>query len=99
MYGSIRRYRIRLGTVDEIIQKVKTGLVPLLEKAPGFVGYYIVNAESNRATSFTIGENREAVNEMSRIALDWVRENLPDRLSEPEVIAGPLPVALTHQHA
>lgn len=98
MYGSIRRYRIRSGSVNEIIEKVKEGLLPLLEKTPGFNGYDIVNAETNRATSFTVGEDREAVDRMNRIAIDWVNQNLPDRLSEPEIIAGPLPVALVHQH-
>jgi hypothetical protein len=99
MYGSIRRYRIRSGNVDEIVEKVKAGLLPVLEKTPGFVAYYILNAESNRATSFTIGENREALEQMNRIALDWVKSNLADRLSEPEVLTGPVPVALIHQHA
>jgi hypothetical protein len=98
MYGSIRRYRVRTGTVTDIIESVKTGLVPLLVQVPGFTGYYLVNAESNRATSFTVAETREALDEMNRVALQWVQENLPGRLSEPEVIAGPLPVALVHQH-
>ncbi len=98
LYGSIRRYRIRSGTVSEIVDSVKSGLVPILEKMPGFAGYYVINGDSNRATSFTIGESHEAVNEMNRVAIKWVNENLPDKLSEPEVIAGPLPVALVHQH-
>lgn len=98
MYGSIRRYRIRTGTVDEIVAKVKEGLLPILEKTPGFGGYFILNAESNRATSFTIGDDRAAVENMNRIALDWVKANMPDRLSEPEVLSGPMPVALIHQH-
>ncbi len=99
MHGSIRRYRIRSGTVTEIVEKVRTGLLPLLEKTPGFVGYYVINAEANRATSFTIGDSHEALNELNRIALEWVKQNLPDKLSEPEVISGPLPVALIHQPA
>ncbi len=98
MHGSIRRYRIRSGSVNDIIEKVREGLLPILEKMPGFVAYYIVNAESNRATSFTVGEDREALEALNRTAVDWVKLNLPDRLSEPEVIAGPLPVASIHQH-
>ncbi len=97
LYGSIRRYRVRSGSVNEIIESVQTGLVPLLERVPGFAGYYVINAESNRATSFTVGESREALDEMNKVALQWVREHLPERLGEPEVIAGPLPVALVHQ--
>ncbi len=99
MYGSFRRYRIRSGNATDIIEKVEAGLVPLLAKTAGFVGYYVLNAESNRVTSFSIGESREAVGEMNRVALEWVTQNLPDRLSEPEVIAGPLPIALSRQQA
>ena len=98
LYSSIRRYRIRSGTASEIAESVKAGLLPILEKTPGFVSYYIINADSNRATSFTVGESHEAVNEMNRVAIKWVADNLPERLSEPEVIAGPLPVALVHQN-
>ncbi len=99
MYGSIRRYRIRMGSVNDIVEQVRTGLVPILEKMPGFVGYYILNAEANKATSITIADSKDAIDGINRAALDWVRTNLPDRLSEPEVWAGPMPVALMHQHA
>ncbi len=99
MYGSIRRYRIRSGSVNDIIDRVRDGLLPKLQQMSGFVGYYIINADANRATSFTMGESREAVDEMNRVALKWVNENLPDRLSEPEVIAGPVPVAASRQNA
>ncbi len=98
MYGSIRRYRIRSGSVEEIVARVKTGLVPLLEKTPGFVAYYIVDASDTKATSFTVADNRASIDEINRVALEWVQRNLPNQLSDPEVIAGNLPVALVHQH-
>ena len=51
MYGSIRRYRVRSGPVSKIIDTVKKGLLPLLEKTPGFVAYYVINGEKIFATS------------------------------------------------
>ncbi len=98
MYGSIRRYRIASGTVDEIVNTVKEGLLPLLEKTPGFLGYYIVDTKDNKATSFTVCENQAAVDQINRVALDWVKRNLPNQLKDPEVFAGNMPVALIHQH-
>ncbi len=98
MYGSIRRYRIDSGTTDEIVNRVKEGLVPLLEKTPGFVGYYVIDADDGKATSFTICENEAAIERVNSIALDWVKRNLPNQLTNPEVIAGELPIALVHQH-
>jgi len=98
MYGSIRRYRVTSGNFNEIVNTVKEGVVPLLEKTPGFIGYYVLDTKDNRATSFTICENQNAIDQVNRLALDWVKRNLANKLSEPEVIAGNMPVALTHQH-
>jgi hypothetical protein len=99
MYGSIRRYRIRSGNFNEIVNRVKEGLVPLLEKTPGFVGYYVINTNDSKATSFTICENQAAVDAANHVALDWVKRTLGNQLSDPEVLAGDLPIALVHQHA
>jgi len=73
--------------------------VPLLDKTPGFVSYYVVNSkERDRATSFTVCENQAAMDKVNQIALDWVKRALPNTLSDPEVITGELPIALTHAH-
>ena len=98
MYGSIRRYRIVSGNFDEIVNTVKEGLLPLLEKAPGFLGYYIVDTKDNKATSFTICENQAGVDQANRVAMDWVKKNLSKQLTDPEVFAGNMPVAFMHQH-
>ncbi len=98
MYGSIRRYRIASGNFDEIVNTVKEGLVPLLEKTHGFLGYYIVDTKDNKATSFTICEDQAAVDQANRVAMDWVKKNLPKQLTDPEVFAGNMPVAFMHQH-
>ncbi len=97
MYGSIRRYRIRAGSVNEIVNRVKEGLVPLLEQTPGFVGYYVLDSRDNKATSFTICENQAAVDHANHVALEWVKKNLSKQLSDPEVIAGDMPIALSRQ--
>jgi hypothetical protein len=99
MYGSIRRYRVKSNNVDEVINRVKSGLLPLLEKTPGFVGYYTLGPHDGKVTSFTVCENQVAIDQVNRTALDWVKHTLPNDLSEPEVIAGELTISLMHQHA
>jgi hypothetical protein len=99
MYGSIRRYRVRPDSVDEVMNRVKGSLLPLVEKTPGFVGYYTMGPNDGKVTSFTICESQAAIDQVNRTALDWVRRNLPDELSDPEVIAGELTTAAIHQHA
>ncbi len=97
MHGSIRRYRIRTGSVNEIVNRVRDGLLPLLEQTPGFVAYYIVDSRDNKATSFTICENQAAVDQANHVALEWVKKNLSKQLSDPEVISGDMPVAVSRQ--
>jgi hypothetical protein len=87
------------GNVDEIVNTVRNGLLPLLEKTPGFLGYYVINTKDNKATSFTICENQAAVEQVNRTALDWVKRNLPNDLTDPAVIAGELTIAFLHEHA
>ncbi len=98
MYGSIRRYRVASGRFDEIVRAVKEGLLPLLQKTPGFLGYYVIDTKDDRATSFTICENQAAVDQANRIALGWVERNLPNQLADPEVFAGNMPVAFMNEH-
>ncbi len=98
MYGSIRRYRIASGTFDEIANRVKDGLVPLLDRTPGFVSYYVLKTTDDRATSFTICENRAAIDKVNLVALDWVKRNLPNQLLDPEVITGEVSISLAHAH-
>ena len=51
MYAVIRKYNLLPGTVEEFIQQVQTGLVPIFHQIPGFKAYYLVD----------IGENEVAV--------------------------------------
>ena len=99
MYGSIRRYRVNSNNVDEVMNRVKIGLLPLLEKTPGFVGYYTLGPNDGKVTSFTICETQTAIEQVNRTALDWVKRTLPNDLSDPEVIAGELTIASLREHA
>lgn len=98
MYGSIRRYRVNSNNVNEVINRVKSGLLPLLEKTPGFVGYYTLGPNDGKLTSFTICDNKTAIDRVTTTALDWVKRTLPNELSEPEIINGELSIATIHQN-
>ena len=99
MYGSIRRYRVNPKNVDHVMNRVREGLLPLLEKTPGFVAYHTMGPNDGKVTSFTICDTQAAIDQVNRTALDWVRRNLPDDLSDPEVIGGELMISTIHQHA
>ncbi|GAC1362063.1 MAG: hypothetical protein NVSMB38_45370 [Ktedonobacteraceae bacterium] len=41
MFVTIRRIKVQPGSIDEAIQRVASGLVPILSSVPGFVEYYV----------------------------------------------------------
>ncbi len=49
MYGTVRRYRVRLGTVPQAVKYVRGNLLPLLRQIPGFTAYYIVQCGEQHA--------------------------------------------------
>lgn len=51
MYTSIRHYQFKPGTVAEVSRRTQEHFVPVISQAPGFVAYYVVTEENDRATS------------------------------------------------
>jgi hypothetical protein len=88
MYAVIRKFN-QMSNVDEAARRAEDGLVPILSKAPGFRGYYIVKAGGTLAVSITIFESEEAGKQAHQRALSWINDNLSDVFEgTPEVIAG-----------
>jgi hypothetical protein len=91
MHATIRRYEsVDQSRTDELIQKVNTGLVPLLSKMPGFAGYRFIAHGQGVMTSIGLFETEAQADESSRVAADWVAE---EKLSEivpkpPQVTTG-----------
>jgi excisionase family DNA binding protein len=76
MYAAIRQYRVDPDRSEELIRLVEEKLVPLVEKVPGFVTYYLVDTSEGTIASITICEGRSGVDECFRLADEWGRENL-----------------------
>jgi len=76
MYAVIRQYRVDPDRSEELIQLVEEKLVPLVEKVPGFVTYYLVDTGEGTIASMSICEDRMGQKECSRLAEEWVKENL-----------------------
>jgi excisionase family DNA binding protein len=76
MYAVIRQYRVDPDRSEELIQLVEEQLVPLVEKVPGFVAYYLVDTDEGTIASMSICKDRIGQEECSRLAEEWVKENL-----------------------
>jgi hypothetical protein len=88
MYAVIRKFD-SMRSVEEAGRRAVAGLGPALTSAPGFRGYYIVDAGNNTGLSVTLFDTRESAQKAHENALGWIRQNLGDLTGgEPTIYAG-----------
>lgn len=93
-YGVLRRFEGKPEQAEEVVRRVRGGLVPLLTSMPGFASYGLL-AESDQGhgaslTAFGDRAQAEAANEK---ALAWIRENLGDMVTKPlEIVQGEIKI-------
>jgi hypothetical protein len=90
VYAAIRRYSLQSGaTVGEVVAKVQAGFIPLIEKAPGFVSYQVLDNGAGEITSITVFRDKAGADESTRRAAEWVKGNLASMFGgAPQVTAG-----------
>jgi hypothetical protein len=75
MYATIRRYEsVDQSRTSELVKKADETLVPRLSKLPGFSGYHLIEAGNGVVSSVGFFETSAQVDESTRIASNWVRE-------------------------
>ena len=89
MYTAIRQYQVDPGSVDEIIRGVNEDFLPLIKDVSGFQAYYALDAGGGRIATVSVFEDRAGAEESSRVAADWVRQNMASLFpNPPEVLQG-----------
>ena len=75
MYATIRRYEsVDQSRTSELVKKADETLVPRLSKLPGFSGYHLIDAGNGVISSVGFFETSAQVDESTRVASNWVRE-------------------------
>jgi hypothetical protein len=75
MYATIRRYEsVDQSRTSELVKKADETLVPRLSKLPGFSGYHLIEAGNGVISSVGFFETSAQVDESTRVASNWVRE-------------------------
>jgi uncharacterized protein involved in tolerance to divalent cations len=85
---TVRRYE---GVTDtkEAERVVQERFVPLISKLPGFISYYWTDAGSNVMISVSVYTTKEAEEESTRLAADFVKQHMTALLpNPPRVTAG-----------
>ena len=89
MHAAIRQYQVDPGSVDEFRRGVNEGFLPIIKDASGFQAYYALDAGGGRLATVSIFEDRAGAEESTRMAADWIRQNMASLLpNPPEVLEG-----------
>jgi heme-degrading monooxygenase HmoA len=81
-------YAITSGTYDELIEKARQGLAPILRDSPGFVFYSTTDVGGGRFVSVSTWETREQAESAAARSAEWVGENMADSVALEENLIG-----------
>ncbi len=92
MYVAVRRVE---GVTDsqKVAQVAKEGFVPIINEMPGFVAYYLVDSGDGVMVSTSVFEHKDAEEESTFRAGEFVAEHLaplmpnPPQITSGEVVA------------
>jgi hypothetical protein len=91
MHATIRRYEgVDTARTNEVSGKVKETLVPQLRELPGFVGYYLIEADNGVLSSLGVFETSEQADESTKIVTKWITdENFASAIpNAPKITSG-----------
>jgi hypothetical protein len=84
---SVRRYTAT-GPIDEIVQIVTEGFVPIIREAPGFIAFYVVNGGDGSLASVSIFADQAGADASNRMAAGYIAAHLASRLALQDIVAG-----------
>ena len=89
MHAVIRRYRVRLGTMEQAARHAEKWFLPLVRRIPGFISYYLVAADDGVLMALGLFSTAAGADAAAALAGDWFRGEWGSfRPLPPEVIAG-----------
>ncbi len=86
MYSVIRRYNVREGMAQQVVDRVNAEFVPMLREAAGFVSYALINPGDGTLMSVSVFADRAGADESTRSASEWVREHIGRMVGNSPVI-------------
>jgi hypothetical protein len=91
MHATIRRFEgVDQNRSTELTRKADETLLPKLEKLPGFLGYYLIEAGNGVYSSLSLFETPEQGLESTKIVATWIRDEKFDTIipNEPMITSG-----------
>jgi hypothetical protein len=78
MFASIRRYRLRSGSMAELARRVDGGFAERLSAQPGFVSYEFLDAGEGDVMTISVFHDADGAHRSGEYARQWTDENLGD---------------------
>src|SRR5947208_773045 len=89
MFASIRRYRMRTGSMDELASRIDVGFAEEICAGPGFVSYEFVDCGDGEVMTISIFRDQASGEVSDDVALQFVGEELGEfDIERTEVIGG-----------
>jgi hypothetical protein len=88
MYSVVRLYKMKSADdIAKVVDTTRSGFLPIVTKAPGFIAYTMAAAAAGELVTIGFFADRAGADESTRLAADWVRDNLAWSVEGPPKIA------------
>ena len=76
MFASVRRYRLKSGSIDDLLHLVDTDFAETVQEMDGFLEYQVLECGNGEIVTITTFRDRRSAAESTEMAADWVRDTL-----------------------
>ncbi len=76
MFASVRRYRLRSGSIDDLLHLVDTDFAETVQDMDGFLEYQVLECGNGEIVTITTFRDRRSAETSMEMAADWVRDTL-----------------------
>ena len=76
MFASVRRYRLKSGSIDDLLHLVDTDFAETVQEMDGFLEYQVLECGNGEIVTITTFRDRNSAQASMEMAADWVRDTL-----------------------
>jgi heme-degrading monooxygenase HmoA len=76
----VATYEIKKGSFKEVADLAQDGMLRTFRDQPGFIRYGLADLGDKTFLSLSLWKTREEADSSTRVAADWVRQNIDDRV-------------------
>ena len=78
MFISIRTYRVKSGSIDELMHRVDRDLADSMASEPGFLSYQVAQTGEKTVAAISTFQRADQAEASNDLAAEWVAEELAD---------------------